>query len=139
MCLPQRLAAVAQRFGDMHAADPLGAVEIGERARDPQRPMEATRRQVQRLRRLAQQGDAFGVGCSDLLENTPAAIGVGAHRARPECCEARTLELARPRHSRPHLRASLGRRRQHHVGGRQRRHLDLQIDAVEKRPEMRAW
>jgi hypothetical protein len=57
MCLPQRLAAVAQRFSDMHAADGLGAVEIGERARDPQGPVEAARRQVQRIRRLAQQRD----------------------------------------------------------------------------------
>ena len=86
--LPQRLAAVSQRFGDMHAADALGAVEIGECARHPQRPVEAARRQVQRLRRLAQQRDAFDVGCSDLLENTPTAIGVGAHRARAESDEA---------------------------------------------------
>ena len=36
LCGARGRAAIAQRLGDMQAAHRLGAVEIGQRARDPQ-------------------------------------------------------------------------------------------------------
>ena len=51
----QRLAAIAERLGDMDAPDRLGPVEIGERAGDAERAVIAARAERERVGRLAQE------------------------------------------------------------------------------------
>ena len=69
----------------------LGAVEIGQRARHAQRAVEAARGELQRLGRLAQQGDARLVRHGDLLEQRARAFRVGAHALGAERGKARAL------------------------------------------------
>ena len=52
---------------------------------------------------------------------------------KPERRVARGLHVARPRDARRDLAAAFGRRRQDQVRGGDRRHLDVQVDAVEQR------
>ncbi len=61
-CLVSRGAAhlvgqrpVGQGLGEMHAADLVGAVEIGERACHPQHPVIAARREMHRIGGVAQE------------------------------------------------------------------------------------
>ena len=68
----------------------------------------------------------------DVLQHPARALGVGAHALYTQRCEAGALALAGGADAPAHLSAALARRWQHQIGGRHRRHLDLQIDAVEQ-------
>ena len=123
----------------MHAADLLGAVEIGERARHPQHPMIAARGQPHGVGGVAQQREARRCRAARRL---PAAARCAAALVRdPRQAERRValgLDRAGPRDARRDLAAAFGRRRQDQVGGGDGRHLDVQIDAVEQRPRQPA-
>ena len=73
------------------------------------------------------------VGSGDILEQASVAIGIGARSRMLQRGEALGLDRPRRGDAGANLGASFRRRRQHEVGGGDRRHLDLQIDAVEQR------
>jgi hypothetical protein len=75
---PQRLAAIAQSFGDMDAADLLGAIEIGERAGDAKRAVIAACAERESIGRIAQQRQPRGLGRGDFLKQRSVAFGIGA-------------------------------------------------------------
>ncbi len=63
----------------MHAADLLGAVEIGERAGDPQHAVITARRQVHGVCGVAQQRHAGGIGMRYLLQHWAGSLRIGVH------------------------------------------------------------
>ena len=110
-----------------------GAVEVGDRAGDPQHPVVAARGQVHALGRAQQQLAAAGVGRRDLVEQLALDLGVGAQLGARRAGEALGLELARAGDPGGDPGARLAGRRRAHLGGGERRHLDVQVDAVEQR------
>ena len=125
---------VGQRLGEMHAADLLGAVEIGERARDAQHAMIAARREPHRVGGIAdQRKPAPCRACATSSSAGPLACALVRTPASAERRIALRLHVARARDARRDLAAALGGRRQDQVGGRHGRHLDVQVDAVEQR------
>ena len=81
--LPQRFAAIAQRFGHMLAADLIDAVEVGKRSRHAQHAMETAGGQVQRFRRLAQQSDAGFVEDLERAEKALRGVSGGSDSLAP--------------------------------------------------------
>jgi hypothetical protein len=79
----------------MQAADRLAAVEIGERARDPQHAMIAARRQAHGLGGIAQQFGALRVGLRDGLQHRGRCFGIGADPRQSARRVARPLDIAR--------------------------------------------
>ncbi len=69
----------------------------------------------------------------DVLEQPAVAIGVGAGFGVLERREAFGLDRPRRGNAGANLGTSFRGRRQHEIGGTDRGHLDLQIDAVEQR------
>ena len=65
--------AVGERLGEMHPADLVGAIEIGERARDPQHAMIAARRQPHGVGGIPQQRKPTASGRA-----TSSSRGAGA-------------------------------------------------------------
>ncbi len=63
----------------MHAADFVGAVEIGERARDAQHAMLAAGGQLHGGGGVAQQREPRSVGAGDLFQHRPLRLRIGAH------------------------------------------------------------
>src|SRR3546814_3131347 len=55
LSIPRRLPPIAERFGDMDAADRVGAGQIGDGPRYPQDSRVAARREAHRLSRLREQ------------------------------------------------------------------------------------
>ena len=110
-------------------------VEVGERACNAQHTMIAPRGEPHRIGRVTDQRERRGVELHHLVEQRALRGRVGAHvRARRECCVALSgLHRPRARHAGRDLAAALGGRRQDQVGGADRRHLDVQVDAVEQR------
>ena len=106
--------------------------EIGQGARHAQHAVIAARRKPEPLGRLGQQLAAVGVGRRDLVEQLAVGLGVGADALGSRSAR-RWSSRARARRAPPPRRA-LARRRQRQVGGRHRRHVDMQVDAVEQRP-----
>ena len=130
----QSFAAIAERLGDVDAGDACLAVEIGKRAGDAKCPVIAACAQAERVGGLAQKRAPGLVGRGDILEQAPVAMGIGARAGMFQRGEALGLNGAGRSDTGAHLGTSFRRRRQHEVGGRDRRHFDLQIDAVEQRP-----
>ena len=83
----RRLAAVAERLGDVDPADLLGAGEVGDGSGDAQHAVEAARRQAHRRRRVGEQLAPRLVGRRDPVEQFAVGLGVGARR--PCRCSAR--------------------------------------------------
>ena len=96
--------------------------------------VEAARREAHRVGGLAHEGEPLAVRPGDLLEHLRRAGGVGRDPGKPEIDIALRLPPARRGDPRRDLGRAFGRRRQHHVGGGDRRHLDDEVDAVEQRP-----
>jgi hypothetical protein len=74
----QRLAAIAQSFGDVDPGNVLLAVKIGKGAGDTQRAVIAAGAQRERVGCIAQQREPSGLWRRDLLEHRPVALGIGA-------------------------------------------------------------
>ncbi len=85
---------VGQRFGQMHAADFFGAVEIGKRAGDPQNAVIAARRQGHGVGGIAQQRHPAAVGAHHLFQNGAIGLGIGAHIRQSQPSIALDLEVA---------------------------------------------
>jgi hypothetical protein len=137
----QGLAAIAERLGDMDTRHAILAVEVRKSAGDAQGPVIAARAQRERIGGVAQQREPGRLGRGNLLEQRSVALRVGAHADAAERFVARALHSAGNRDSLANLGASFRSLRQHEIGGRDRRHLDLQIDAVEhgSRSWVKAW
>src|SRR3546814_17935446 len=67
LSIPRRLPPIAERFGDMDAADRVGAGQIGDGPRYPQDSRVAARREAHRLSRLREQSAPCLVGGRDCL------------------------------------------------------------------------
>ena len=117
----------------MHAADFLGAVEIGQRARDAQHAMITARRQAHGIGRIAQQREPGIVGARDVFQDRTIGLRIDPDIGEPELSIARGLDVARAGDAGGDLAATFRPRRQNEVGGGDRRHFDVQIDAVEQR------
>ena len=131
----QSFAAIAERLGDVDAGDACLAVEIGKRAGDAKCPVIAACAQAERVGGLAQKRAPGLVGRGDILEQAPVALGIGCGRADVSARhEALGLDRVSRRDASANLSTSFRGGRQHEVGGRDRRHFDLQIDAVEQGP-----
>ena len=115
----------------MGARHALAAGQIGDGARHAQHAGIAARRQPERVGGLRQQALAVGIRCGVGLQGLAIGFGVAADGGAGI---ARSLPGPCGGDAGGDLRAGLGRRRQREIGGRQRRHLDVQIDAVEQRP-----
>ena len=80
----QRIAPPeGQRLGDVRGGRALGAVEVGQRAREPQAAHEAAHRQAQRADRALEQRAAGRVEPAGRGERGVRQLGVRAERARP--------------------------------------------------------
>jgi integrase len=117
----------------MHAADFFDAVEIGERARDPQHAMIAACREPHGIGGVAQKRKPARVRPRHLFEQRAVRACVGAHLRQADCGVALRLHRAGARDARRHLAASFRRRRQDEIGGGHRAHLDVQVDAIDER------
>ena len=62
----------------MHAADFLGAVEIGQRARHPQGAMPGAGRKAEALGGAREQGTALGIGLGDGGQKRTVGVGIAA-------------------------------------------------------------
>jgi len=123
----------------MHASDFVGAVEIGERARDAQHAMVAARRKAHRVRRFAQQRQSTAVRARHIFEFGTRHRGVGPDMRQSDRGIAGGLAFARQRDALGDFTAAFGRRRQDEIGGGHRRHFDVQVDAIEQRSGKRVW
>ena len=117
----------------MHAADLFGDVEIGERACNAQHTVIAARRKPHRVGGVADQRKPGIVELRDFLERGSMRLRVGADAGETQRGVACGLRITRPRHARRHLAAAFRRGRQDQVGGGHRRHLDMQVNAVDQR------
>jgi hypothetical protein len=127
-------AAVAQRLGDVAARDDRRAFEVRQGAGDAQYPVVAARRETQPLGRPGEQRTAGGLGASNLVEQCPVRLGIGADPAlRRQPRIARGLPGAGCRDPTRDRRAALGGGRQREVRRRYRTDIDVQVDAVEQR------
>jgi len=72
----------------------------------------------------------FHVGRRHLVEQLAVGLGTAGN---PAAVVALALDLAGKGHARGHLPAALARRRQRQIGGRDRRHFDMLVDAIEER------
>src|SRR6266704_3096392 len=70
--------AVGQRLGEMHAADLVGAVEIGERARHPQHAMIAARREPHGIGSVAQERKSGPIRPRHVFEQGAVGVRIGA-------------------------------------------------------------
>ena len=117
----------------MHAADLLGVVEIGKRARNAQDAMISACGKPHGVSGIAQQRKAGRVRSRHVLERRAERCGVTADVGQPHRRIALRLARASPRHALGHFPASFRRRRQDQIDGGHRRHFDVQVDAVEER------
>ena len=83
----------------MQPADLFGAIEVGERAGNPQHAVIAARRQAHGLGRVAQQLLALRVRVCDLFQQRGGRLGVGADLRKAGLGLAGELDVARRRHA----------------------------------------
>src|SRR5690349_1579130 len=76
--IARRLPSIAERFGDMNAADLLGAGKIGDGAGDAQHAMEASRREPHRGRGVREQLAPWLIGCRDAVQQFAVGLCIGA-------------------------------------------------------------
>ena len=108
-------------------------VQIGEGSGNTQSSVETASGQLQCLSGLAQENEAVSVRPSDFFEYTSGCLRIGPRAVWSVLGEPLTLAFARSDHTSPHRCAPFGRRRENQIGGRDRRHLDLQVDPIEQR------
>jgi hypothetical protein len=128
----QRLAAIAQGFGDMDARDGILAVEIGERACDEQRAVlaRAMSESASAASRKSVSPARSGAAISSSI--APSHSALARIRASPSAGVALDLHAAGMGH--PRAPGRFPRRpAAARVGGGHGRHFDLQVDAVEHR------
>ena len=115
----------------MNAADLIDGIKISEGARNFERAMEPARRQRKCFRRLPQKRNAGRIWHGGLFQKLPSTFGVGADVFDAETQIALTLTFARRGHAGADFGAAFKRRREDEICRRDRRHFDLQINAIE--------
>lgn len=117
----------------MRAPDGGGAIEIGDGARELEDAMIAARRQGEALGGFAHERLRARIDRSQLLDRAGRRGGVGGDAGETD----RRIALGLDRAGGGDAAGDFGRafhwRRQNEIGGRHRRHLDLQVDSVEQR------
>lgn len=127
-------AAIGQRFGDVQACDGRRCVEIGERARNAQHAMIAACRELEPVGGLGEEVPAGGLGCRQFLQQFAVELGVAMRAALlGHVLDAVRLDAARGGDADRDVGRGFGGRRQREIGGAYRRHVDMQVDAVEQR------
>jgi hypothetical protein len=109
----------------MDAGDACLAVKIGKRAGDTKRAVIAPRAQAKGICGLAEKRASGMVWSGDVFEQAAVAIGVGAGARMFQRGEALGLDRPRRGDAGAYLGTSFRGRRQHEVGCRDSRHLDL--------------
>lgn len=129
--VPRWLAAVAERFGDVDAADCLAVREVGDGTADAEDPGIAAGRQPHRFRGLGEKPSAGFVGRGDGIEQCAIRLRIRADRV-----VAVTVGLDRPGRGNAggDFGRAFGRWRQDQVGGADRLDVDVQVDPVEQWP-----
>ena len=124
----------------MDAAHGVAFVEIGEGAGDPEHPVVAARGEAHAFGGFCQQGPALGFGRGHLFQQFPVDFRIAPGGARERAVlavqpgVAGALALAGGGHPGGHGARILGGRRQGEIRRVHRRHLHMQVDAVEERP-----
>jgi len=126
-----RLLPILDRLGDVGDADLWLTRQIRDRARNFQHSRIAARREPERAHRPLQQARAAFVVTAVLAHLARAHLRIAVDRG-----SLQALALRRPRalNPRSHGRRPLSQWRRHELIVRQRRHLDVQVDAVQQRP-----
>ena len=102
--------AIGQSLRQMHAADFVGAVEIGERARNAQHAMIAARREPHRIGGFAQQRKSAAVRPRHIFQYRARHRGIGPDMRQPDRGVPRGLAFARQRDALGDFAAAFGRR-----------------------------
>jgi hypothetical protein len=126
-----RLLPVLDRLGDVGDADLWFTRQIRNRARHLEHSRIAARREAERTHRPLQQAGAAFVVAAVFPDLTRAHLRVTVDR---RSLQAHALRRPRALNPRSHGRRPLPQRRRDKFIVRQRRHLDVQVDAVEQRP-----
>lgn len=123
-----RDAEVRQRFGDVDAADSLCAGEVGDGAGDAQDAVVAAGGEAHGVGGVGQELDPAGIGLRDGVEQFALRLGIGAHAL---AVVALSLDRTRFRDARRDVGTAFGWRRQREILRLHRRHLDMDVYAVE--------
>lgn len=86
--------AIGQGFGEVQPADPVSAVEIRERAGDPQHPVIAARRQSHAFRGVVEQLQPLRIRLRDGFQRGRRSFGVGPDIRQSKRGIARRLNVA---------------------------------------------
>ena len=119
----------------MGAPRRAAAVEVGERAGELEHPMIAARREAQPLGGVAQQRQAGSVRLRDLLDDARRRARRCRRRRRARARRSARAGSCAPPPTRAATSAEPSRGGgRHQIGGRDRRHVDDEIEAIEQRP-----
>jgi hypothetical protein len=127
------MGTVGQGLGHMDAPDALLPVEVRQGTAHLQDAMKAARREAHGVGGVADEGQAVRIGLRHLLEKGGRAGRIGGDAVEPQGRIALLLPLPRLEHPGGHLGGAFQGRRQDHVGGGHRRHLDDKVDAIQQR------
>ena len=118
----------------MGTRDRLGAIEIGDRARELQHAMEAARAQREAIGGFPDQGRSGAVELCDILDDRGGRRRICHDILQTKRFITGALQRAGGRDPRRNLARALGGRRQHEIRRGDRRRLDLEIETIEQRP-----
>ena len=116
----------------MHTTHAFGGVEIGERARNAQHAMIATRRQTHCIRGVTQERHAGGVRPRNFLQYRSADLCICTQPVEPFAGVTFRLDIAGTRDTRGNFPAAFARWRQYEVSGGYCRYFYMEVDAVEQ-------
>lgn len=120
-------------FADVAARDRAGAVEVGDGAGDAKDPVIASGGEVQALGRAQQKLAALVVEHGDAIQKFAFGFGVGAYPGCRQLGETLRLDVSRAGNPLGNHRPLFAGRGLGHLLRGKRRHVDMEIDAVEHR------
>jgi hypothetical protein len=115
----------------MHAPHLVRTIEIGNRSSEFQNAVKPSRGKMQTLRCIPDQGKAAGVRLGYGLYDIGGRSGIRQNPRQIELSISRNLTIPGGGNPFRDLFRALGRRREHQIGGSDRWHLNVKIDAVE--------
>ncbi len=115
----------------MHADDPILAIEIRKRPRQPQNPVVATRRKAEFRGGVLKQIFTRPIRRGHLRQQGGGTFGIGSDAARPNRGVAALLPVSSALNAVADLLASLERGRLGQIGGGNGGHADSNVDAIE--------
>jgi len=116
----------------MRASHLGSTVEIGDRAGELQNPVKSARRKMQPVRGFPDQSEAAGIRLRNRLDDISGRSGIGQDSWKTKSGIACNLNFPRGGDAFGDLSRPLGGRRQHQIGSGDRRHIDMEVDAVEQ-------